>query len=130
MRLSFFYKLNKLTIIAYWLFTYLLISQGSLPALVVCFGQDSHAAVEMPHKPSPSEEHGGSHTDIPLSVSHDDQPFVSALGPALQGIISVLTTYLPSLPTGVDIWHTRILPCLLSPPVPYLASLETVFLLI
>lgn len=130
MRLSFFYKLNKLTIIAYWLFTYLLISQGSLPALVVCFGQDSHAAVEMPHKPSPSEEHGGSHTDIPLSVSHDEQPFVSALGPAPQGKFSALTTYLASFPTSVEISRPQIVPRHLPVPASYLASLQTVFLLI
>ena len=124
---SGFHKLAKATC---WLFVYLVMSHGLPSALVICLGDNDHAAVEKQHTSSESKEHGGAHADFPLVASHDEQPFVSDLGPAPQGIFSVLTAYLPSLQTSVDISHPGILPRHLSPPVSYLASLQTVLLLI
>lgn len=130
MKFSFSSKFNRLSKVTAWLFMYLVMSHGLSFALVVCLGGNDHATVEMPHTSSESKEHGGSHADFPLVASHDEQLFVSDLGPAPQGMLSALTTYLPSLPTSVDMSHQRIPPRHLSPPVPYLASLETIFLLI
>jgi hypothetical protein len=44
-------KTSRLTTPLGWLFVYLLLVQGTLPSLVLCFGSGGHIAVETPHSP-------------------------------------------------------------------------------
>jgi hypothetical protein len=44
-------KTSRVTTPLGWLFVYLLLVQGALPSLVLCFGSGGHIAVEIPHSP-------------------------------------------------------------------------------
>jgi hypothetical protein len=51
MKTFFARKTSCLTTPLGWLFVYLLLAQGTLPSLVLCFGSGGHIAVETPHCP-------------------------------------------------------------------------------
>ncbi|MFQ5917787.1 MAG: hypothetical protein ACE5I0_08265, partial [Candidatus Binatia bacterium] len=129
-KLLVFCKLNNLVIPVYWLFMYLLISQGSFPGLVLCFGENGHAAVEMPHMRSEdpeSQQHGEPHLDLPLTVS---QFVVSAHSPTLQCVFPVLAIFSLHLQPVAHGLLSGTPPHQVSPPNPRLAFMHTVILII
>jgi len=86
-------KTYRLTASLGWLLAYLLLVQGALPTLVLCFGSGGHIAVEMPHShvnhPTPQSQ--GPCLDVPfLFEKPDEQTLVVASGSALQSLVSVL----------------------------------------
>jgi hypothetical protein len=86
-------KTYRLTASLGWLLMYLLLMQGALPTLVLCFGSGGHIAVEMPHShvnhPIPQSQDPC--LDVPLLFEKpEEQTFVVAAGSALQSLASVL----------------------------------------
>lgn len=116
------------------LLIYLLISQLSMPTLVICFGGNGHLAVEATHAPAQSagtQEHGGSCLDAPLLVTRsDDRPFIMLSGLALSAHLSLLHVFaaLPLHEVSVSSLPTPFLQALVPPSL--LASLRSVLLLI
>lgn len=77
-------RYNRCVLAFSGLLIYLLISQLSLPTLVMCFGGNGHLAVETPHAPSQAagpQAHGGPCLDTPVLVARsDDRPAVMLSG--------------------------------------------------
>jgi hypothetical protein len=113
---------------------YLLISQLSLPTLVMCFGGNGHLAVEATHVPAQSsetQEHGGPCLDVPLLVTRsDDRPLIMISGLAPSASIPLLHTFAAFASRAVSI--ASLPPAFLQALVPQslLTSLRSVLLLI
>lgn len=125
--------LNTCALAVYGFFVYLLISQGPLPVLVMCFGGTGHIAVETAHAPSQApaaSQHDGPCRDLPLLIaSPDGYPLVPPPRPAPHKRTPTLTTCAMPLSLAADL-----LPgCLWTPPMPSpkpsLTSLRTIVLL-
>ena len=116
------------------LLIYLLISQLSMPALVMCFGGNGHLAVEATHAPAQSagaQEHGGPCLDVPLLVTRsDDRPLTmrSSLAPSAHLSLLHVFAACPSHEVSVSALLTPFLQAVVPPSL--LASLRSVLLLI
>jgi hypothetical protein len=116
------------------LLIYLLISQLSMPTLVMCFGGNGHLAVEATHapaQPAGAQEHGGPCLDAPLLVTRsDDRPLIMRSGLALSAHLPLLHVFsaFPSPEVSVSALPTPFLQALVPPSL--LASLRSVLLLI
>jgi len=105
------FKPSKLIIPVYWLSLFLLIGHGFPLALVMCFGTDGHTTVEVAHTTPEnpvSQQHRGRHVDIPLTISRGEQSYISALGPALQGVFPALAASSPPQSPNAKILPSRI----------------------
>ena len=112
-----------------WLLLSLLLIQGSLPGLVLCFGVNGHVAVETPHNvPSyPSSQEEGPCLDFPfISVSSDDRLLRSSrehmpqrLGPLAGATLVPLVVPMPLFP------HSLLFPPtpLTTPPAAFLRAI-------
>ena len=114
-----------------WLLVYLILVQGTLPSLVLCFGSNGHIAVETPHSPvnHPTSQNQDPCLDVPLlSERPKEQTSVMAPGSALQALVSFLMHVsltpqrLPFPP------HVDALRCSGFPPMLALAPLPPVIL--
>jgi len=116
------------------LLIYLLISQLSMPTLVMCFGGNGHLAVEATHAPAQSagaQEHGGPCLDAPLLVTRsDDRPLVmrSGLAPSAHFSLLHVVAAFPSHAGSISSLPTPFLQVLV--PSSLLNSLRSVLLLI
>jgi hypothetical protein len=84
-----------------WLFIVLLLLQGPLPALVLCFGANGHVAVEVPHNrfPHPTSQSQTPCLDLPLiSVRSDVSPQVAFPKQAAQRLVPMLASLAAPLP--------------------------------
>jgi hypothetical protein len=76
-----------------WLLVYLILVQGTLPSLVLCFGSNGHIAIETPHSPV---NHPTSQTQDPcldvriIGEKSEEQTLAVASGSALQALVSFL----------------------------------------
>ena len=116
------------------LLIYLLISQLSMPTLVMCFGGNGHLAVEATHAPAQSSEtpeHGGPCLDAPVLVARSDDRPVKLLSDfnlsAHLPLLHVWVAYGAPLASGVPL-PLAFLHALV--PQPLLTSLRSVLLLI
>jgi hypothetical protein len=86
-------KTSRLTAALGWLLMYLLLVQGALPTLVLCFGSGGHIAVELPHSQvnHPLSQRQEPCLDVPLLFGKsEEQTLVVASGSALQFLVPVL----------------------------------------
>lgn len=116
-----------------WLGMGLLMIQGLLPGLVVCFGGVSHVAVETAYTNvhgTPFQGDGELRQACCLiSISHDDYPLVAvATKETAQRLLSVLEPFSPSVSAFVDVLPSGIGPHPTSAANASLASLRTVIL--
>lgn len=116
------------------LLIYLLISQLSMPTLVMCFGGNGHLAVEATHAPAQSsetQEHGGPCLAAPVLVARsDDRPVkllsdfnLSAHLPLLPIFAACAAPLVSSVPLPLAFPRAWM-------PQPLLTSLRSVLLLI
>lgn len=116
------------------LLIYLVISQLSMPTLVMCFGKNGHLAVEATHapaQPAGTQEHGGPCLDAPLLVTRsDDRPLImrSGLAPSAHLPLLHVVVVWPSHEVSVASLPTPFSQALVPPSL--LASLRSVLLLI
>ena len=116
------------------LLIYLLISQLSMPTLVMCFGGNGHLAVEATHAPAQSagaQEHGGPCLDTPLLVIRsDDRPLIMRSGLVPSAHLPLLHVFaaFPSHEVLVSSLPTPFLQAVVPPSLA--ASLRSVLLLI
>ena len=93
MKTFFASKTSRLTTPLGWLFVYLLLVQGTLPSLVLCFGSGGHIAVETPHSPAshPTPQSQGPCLDVFLHVEKpEEHTSIVAPGAASHTLIPVL----------------------------------------
>jgi hypothetical protein len=112
-----------------WLLAYLLLVQGTMPTLVLCFGSSGHIAVETPHSPisHPMSQSQGSCLDVLLLMEKpDEQTLVVAPALAEQSLTPILAhtaaalwwlTASPRADTSLHFGFTPILPLALLSPV-------------
>jgi hypothetical protein len=112
-----------------WLLVYLLLVQGAMPTLVLCFGSSGHIAVEIPHSPisHPTSQSQGPCLDVLLLMEKPEaQTLVMAPATAVQSVAPILTYaaaalwwLTASLPsdTSRHLGFTPILPLALLSPV-------------
>jgi hypothetical protein len=108
------------------LLIYLVISQLSMPTLVMCFGKNGHLAVESTHaptQPAGTQEHGGPCLDAPLLVTMRSGLVLSAHLPLLHVVVAW-----PSHEVSVASSPTPFFQALMPPSL--LASLRSMLLLI
>jgi hypothetical protein len=130
MKTFFASKTSRLTTPLGWLFVYLLLAQGTLPGIVLCFGSGGHIAVEIPHSPV---SHSTSQSQDPcldvllLMEKPKEQTLASASGVASHALMPVLVQAAVAQPwctaAGAAVW----LSSGLSPLLP-LALLSSVIL--
>jgi hypothetical protein len=90
---AFMKKTYRLATPLGWLLVYLILVQGTLPGLVLCFGSNGHIAVETPHSPvnCPTSQSQDPCLDVPLlSERPKEQTLVVASGSAWQALVSFL----------------------------------------
>jgi hypothetical protein len=96
-----------------WLLVYLLLVQGALPSLVLCFGGTGHIAVERPHSP---DNHATSQSQAPcLDVllfmeKPEEQTLVVASSPAQQALVAALGIAAAFVQSFTPPWRPNILP--------------------
>jgi hypothetical protein len=93
MKTFFARKTSRLTTPLGWLFVYLLLVQGTLPSLVLCFGSGGHIAVETPHSPvsHPTSQNQAPCLDVLLHVEKpEEQTLVVASGVASHALMPLL----------------------------------------
>jgi hypothetical protein len=75
MKTFFARKTSRVSIPLGGLFVYLLLIQGALPSLVLCFGSGGHMAVEMPHSPvsHPTSQSQGPCLDMVLLLEKPEK---------------------------------------------------------
>jgi hypothetical protein len=127
MKLLFARKTYHLSAALGWLLMYLLLVQGALPTLVLCFGSGGHIAVEMPHSHvnHPESQSQGPCLDVPFFFEKpEEQRLVVASGSALQSLVSVLAYTVAALqwltaPPHADMsLHSSFSPLFPLAPVP------------
>jgi hypothetical protein len=103
MKTFFASKTSRLTTPLGWLFVYLLLVQGTLPSLVLCFGSGGHIAVETPHSPvsHSTPQSQGPCLDVFLHVEKPEaHPFIVTPGAASHTLIPILAHAAAVLPWG------------------------------
>ena len=123
-------KTSRLTTPLGWLFVYLLLVQGMLPGLVLCFGSSDHIAVETPHSPvsHPTPQSQGPCVDgLFYMEKPEEQMLVVASGSPSQVLMPVLThtamalqwrtAPLPSDTSSRSVFASILLPTFLRPVV-------------
>jgi hypothetical protein len=131
MKPSFASKTSRLTTPLRWLFVYLLLVQGALPSLVLCFGSGGHIAVETPHSPGShaTPQSQGPCLDVFLHVEKPEEyTSLVAPGAASHTLLPVLAHAAAALPWGTALPHAKAsLSSSLSPLLP-LAPLSPIIL--
>jgi hypothetical protein len=97
-----------------WLFTALLILQGPLPALVLCFGANGHVAVEVPHNrfPHPTSQSQAPCLDLPLiSMQSDAPPLIAFPEQAPQRPVPILASLAAPLAWSAGVPPSATLGC-------------------
>jgi hypothetical protein len=90
-----------------WLLVYLLLVQGAMPTLVLCFGSSGHIAVEIPHSPisHPTSQSQGPCLDVLLLMAKpDEQTLVVAPALAVQSPAPILA------PAAAALWWFTVAP--------------------
>jgi hypothetical protein len=109
MRFACFCKHHPYSVLLYWLFVYVFVSQASLAGLVLCVGSSDHVAIEAAHTSAPhrvpSKEHQGPCVDIPLAGSL-----------VMLRDSSTSSDFDMALPTRASVFVTVIQPILLAEP--------------
>ena len=133
MRSSFFNTLGHMAPPLGWMLIYLLIAQGMLPGLVLCFGDQGHVAVETPHRPfpHPTSQSQEPCLDLPLlKASGDEHPLVTVPSPPRQDLVPELGRAHPWLYLFGAVIAPDVLPFFTLLPNSSTTSLRTVILLI
>ena len=114
-----------------WLLVYLLLVQGALPSLVLCFGGGGHVAVERPHR---SDNHASPHSQAPcLDVllfmeKPEGQTLITASNPALQAAVAALAIAAACVQPFTPSWCLNIVPLVIFSSVSSLVLLRPVIL--
>ena len=114
-----------------WLLVYLLLVQGALPSLVLCFGGGDHIAVERPHSPDThaSPQSQAPCLDVLLFMEKPaGQTLVTAANPALQALVAALGIGAACVQPFTPLWRPNILPPVVFSSVFSLALLRPVIL--
>jgi hypothetical protein len=131
--MTFFYarKICRLTTPLGWLLVYLLLVQGALPTLVLCFGSSGHIAVEIPHSPvsHPESQSQGPCLDVLLLMEKpEEQTLVVAPASARQSLVSAMAHAAATLQWGTAPLHSATPRRAGFSPPPLLALLSPVIL--
>lgn len=92
-KIAFMKKTYHLATPLRWLLVYLILVQGTLPSLVLCFGSNGHIAVETPHSPvnHPTSQTQSPCFDVLIIGEKSDEPTLAvASGSAVQALVSFL----------------------------------------
>jgi hypothetical protein len=131
MQTSFMKKASYMATPLGWLLVYLILAQGTLPSLVLCFGSNGHIAVETPHSPvnHPTSQAQDPCLDVRIiSEKSEEQKLTVASVSAWQTLVSFLV-YASSTPQGLPFLpHVDALRRSGSPPMLTLAPLPPVIL--
>lgn len=128
---SFFHTLDRMATPLGWMLIYLLTAQGTLPGLVLCFGDKGHVAVETPHRPF---DHSTSQSqkpclDVPLlNASRDEHPLVTVPSPTRQDLLPEQAVAPSTSPLFSAVIAPDVLPSLRLLPNPPVTSCRTVIL--
>ena len=133
MRCFFVGRWCPITGLVWRLLVVLLVIQGALPGLVMCFGSNGHVAVEPPHRrcPHPTSQSQAPCLDLPfISVSSDARPLVVVRSSTLPELVPVPATLSGSLPLLAPAVFADVLLSPIPTGTPLIAALRTVVLLI